>query len=158
MVAFCKNIKPWTKWLTFWQTFCHKNIFTLINFTKVCFHCFSEQYISFGLRNGGAWHKQQAITWTKDDPIYQLLHAPPVRNELKHNIFTCAAQLLHCRSSNTSWWYVDPVRQNNIISKHQWRNLRWRGIYSWWRHQMETFSALLAICAGDSPVTGEFPT
>ena len=29
---------------------------------------------------------------------------------------------------------------------------------SWWRLQMETFSALLAICAGNSPVTGEFPT
>ena len=27
----------------------------------------------------------------------------------------------------------------------------------WWRHQMETFSALLAFCAGNSPVTGEFP-
>ena len=27
---------------------------------------------------------------------------------------------------------------------------------AWWRHQMETFSALLAICAGNSPVTGEF--
>ena len=26
------------------------------------------------------------------------------------------------------------------------------------RHQMETFFALLAICAGNSPVTGEFPT
>ena len=28
----------------------------------------------------------------------------------------------------------------------------------WWRHQMETFSALLAIRAGNSPVPGEFPT
>ena len=27
---------------------------------------------------------------------------------------------------------------------------------SWWRHQMETFSALLAICARNSPVTDEF--
>ena len=27
---------------------------------------------------------------------------------------------------------------------------------SWWRHQMETFSALLAICAGNSPASGEF--
>ena len=27
---------------------------------------------------------------------------------------------------------------------------------SWWRHQMETFSALLALCAGNSPVAGEF--
>ena len=29
---------------------------------------------------------------------------------------------------------------------------------AWWRHQMETFSMLLAICAGNSPVPGEFPT
>ena len=28
---------------------------------------------------------------------------------------------------------------------------------TWWRHQMETFSELLAICAGNSPVPGEFP-
>ena len=28
---------------------------------------------------------------------------------------------------------------------------------SWWRHQMETVSALLDICAGNSPVPGEFP-
>ena len=27
----------------------------------------------------------------------------------------------------------------------------------WWRHQMETFSALLAICAGNSSVSGKFP-
>ena len=27
----------------------------------------------------------------------------------------------------------------------------------WWRHQMETFSALLAICVGNSPVPSEFP-
>ena len=28
---------------------------------------------------------------------------------------------------------------------------------TWWRHQMEIFSALLAICAGNSPVTAELP-
>ena len=27
----------------------------------------------------------------------------------------------------------------------------------WWRHQMETFSALLALCAGNSPTTANFP-
>ena len=27
----------------------------------------------------------------------------------------------------------------------------------WWRHHMETLTALLAICAGNSSVTGEFP-
>ena len=28
---------------------------------------------------------------------------------------------------------------------------------TWWRRQMQTFSAWLAICAGNSPVPGEFP-
>ena len=30
-------------------------------------------------------------------------------------------------------------------------------VLAWWRHEMETFSASLALCAGNSPVTGEFP-
>ena len=30
-------------------------------------------------------------------------------------------------------------------------------LYTWWGHEMETFSTLLAICAGNSPVPGEFP-
>ena len=29
---------------------------------------------------------------------------------------------------------------------------------SWWRHEIETFTASLALCAGNSPVTDEFPT
>ena len=33
-----------------------------------------------------------------------------------------------------------------------------RGSNAWWRHQMETFSALLDFCVGNSPITGEFPT
>ena len=28
---------------------------------------------------------------------------------------------------------------------------------TWWRHQMETYSALLALCAGNSSVTGDSP-
>ena len=41
---------------------------------------------------------------------------------------------------------LSPFPWNTTISK------------PWWRHQMGTFSALLAICAGNSPVPGEFPT
>ena len=33
----------------------------------------------------------------------------------------------------------------------------WCRLTTWRRHQMEIFTALLAICAGNSPVTGEFP-
>ena len=29
---------------------------------------------------------------------------------------------------------------------------------TWWRHQMETLSAFLALCEGNSPVTGGFPS
>ena len=54
----------------------------------------------------------------------------------------------------------------NIIDRVIWRfhcvyltvckNSAWKAL-TWWRHQMETFSALLAIYAGNSPVPGEFP-
>ena len=39
---------------------------------------------------------------------------------------------------------------------HYLLSLAGRPVQSWWRHQVETFSALLALCAGTSPVTGEF--
>ena len=43
---------------------------------------------------------------------------------------------------------------SEIWTKYKTLHLR----ISWWCHHMETFSALLAICAGNSPVPGEFPT
>ena len=49
-----------------------------------------------------------------------------------------------------------PLKTHSV----QWNNcLCTSWPYSpWWRHQMETFSALLALCVGNSPVTGEFPS
>ena len=38
------------------------------------------------------------------------------------------------------------------------RNVNIVFVRPWWRHQMEPFSALLALCVGNSPVTGEFPS
>ena len=31
-------------------------------------------------------------------------------------------------------------------------------LLAWWRHQIESFSALLALCVGNSPVPDEFPS
>ena len=31
-------------------------------------------------------------------------------------------------------------------------------ITTWWRHETQTFSAILALCAGNSPATGKFPS
>ena len=47
-----------------------------------------------------------------------------------------------------NWWDHNRVKKN--IPGVFWT--------PWWRHQMETFYAILALCAGNSPVTGEFPT
>ena len=44
--------------------------------------------------------------------------------------------------------------QKLIVCDHYLRNF----LFPWWRHQMETFSTLLALCVGNSPVTGEFPS
>ena len=56
----------------------------------------------------------------------------------------CFANFITALKSST---YMDPLKCNLI------RHLS----CTWWRHQMETFSALLALCAGNSPVTGKFP-
>ena len=34
----------------------------------------------------------------------------------------------------------------------------WVTFNSWWRNEMETFSALLSLCVGNSPLTREFPS
>ena len=49
-------------------------------------------------------------------------------------------------------WFVSLINEqvNYVILIHTF--------FTWWRHQMETFSALLAICAGNSPVAGDFPS
>ena len=61
-----------------------------------------------------------------------------------------------CRRHKKPRYYIS----RNVIfrcqhQKGQWH--RWNKCIPWWRHQMETFSALLALCAGNSPVTGGFP-
>ena len=50
--------------------------------------------------------------------------------------------------------------KTNLLQIHICRMVMhtWEVIYARWRHQMETFSALLAICAGNSPAPGEYCT
>ena len=54
---------------------------------------------------------------------------------------------LHQHCAHRPWH--SPLRTNRAVIAEE--------ICTWWRHQMETFSALLAICARNSPVPGEFP-
>ena len=46
----------------------------------------------------------------------------------------------------------------NMKQLTEWsRSITDQNATTWWRHQMETFSALLAICAGNSPVPVNSP-
>ena len=54
------------------------------------------------------------------------------------------------------WYYFicNTLRYGLILDEIKFSTAK---MTSWWRHQMEEFSASLAIYAGNSPVTGEFP-
>ena len=64
-----------------------------------------------------------------------------------HNNF-----ILNRTAKRNAKCHLENEHHRNIISRQK------RTGKTWWRHQMETFSALLALCAGNSPVTGEFPS
>ena len=44
-----------------------------------------------------------------------------------------------------------------LCSFRNWVKFQCKFAISWWRHEMETFSALLVICAVNSSVPGKFP-
>ena len=61
-------------------------------------------------------------------------------------------------SCGGTWNFKGPHHCPLVRVIHQWPveyPHKWPA--TWWRHQMETFSALLALCAGNSTVSGEFP-
>ena len=64
-----------------------------------------------------------------------------------------------CCIKNTCTWFTRALQSENIylftLQKCCRKIRNFAG--PWWRHQMETYSALLAIRAGNSPVTGKFP-
>ena len=61
-------------------------------------------------------------------------------------------------SRHTSWCSGFLGLQFSILNRINRQRSFQKSMLTWWCHQMETFSALLALCAGNSPVTGEFPS
>ena len=64
----------------------------------------------------------------------------------------------------TFWRYNDVIITSCVqwgpgtLSTHHTHCIwKIKALGSWWRHQMETFSALLALCAGNSPVPVNSP-
>ena len=71
----------------------------------------------------------------------------------------CISHCLHASTENRTYCSADiglPVTgaSNEITEPDRSMTIVHM---TWWRHQMETFSALLVIYAGNSPVPGEFP-
>ena len=81
----------------------------------------------------------------------------PYHGNRKDEEICCQLQGLHaCFDLETQCLLKICIHQHHLQMRIPF-NLPWHK-YTWWRHQMKTFSALLAICAGNSPGTGEFPT
>ena len=79
----------------------------------------------------------------------------PVVYSIQSKQYTCMyMNYLHCNDKENALEHV--VWKMAKLPRRQCGNLL-QTRCTWWRHQMETFSALLAICAGNSPVSGEFP-
>ena len=85
---------------------------------------------------------QWCITMTPHKRQYALIHRP--FGSLFKSIFRVTKTTPMFHITGPLWW--------DLLVTVDFPNHR----PSWWRH--ETFSALLAICAGNSPVPGEFPT
>ena len=76
----------------------------------------------------------QLIGMTEHSCVYKSLK--PYFNDNSRSIS------VSCVYTNACCWWLVMIRISD----------------SWWRHQMETVSVLLVLCAGNSPVAGEFPS
>ena len=146
LFLFHRFFRHWLQWYlrrTQWWQFCHK-------MTKFPCRCIDKKKhwgdISQGIYANKLWFGPQGVCGA----VVSYTH--------KWNSFTdwrllCALQtILWCL-----FWNM-----KTFLYFYHFLTLRWRSwskpllVDIWWRLQMETFSALLALCAGNSPVTGEF--
>ena len=82
-----------------------------------------------------------------------LVHSPPMVVSTGEKRYLCYCWM-DFSPFELIWNYLRPV----VVQRQSHLPICPYTLITWWRHQMETFSALLAICAGNSPVPGEFPS
>ena len=70
-------------------------------------------------------------------------------------LWSCTIKNVNCV---TRYQTIIRTSMRTVLNIKQICSIKYAFCLAWWRHEMETFSALLALCAGNSPVTGEFPT
>ena len=101
--------------------------------------------------------------WTMMPVIWDVLaHCGVIRDMLMpitkpvmpcSDVLPHGEQIVEQRVAGSVIWDAMTLMRHCSITKPEINICR-----TWWRHQMEAFSALLALCAGNSSVPGEFPT
>ena len=88
---------------------------------------------------------------------FQSFGSTPLLSDIFNNLVTDGASSATGGGSisNTSKWLSSD--RDSIWSSTHGTLIGCNEKESWWCHQMETFSALLAVCAGNSPVASDFP-
>ena len=114
------------------------------------------------------WHRRFSLINTKQAANHCAFH------EWKWLLISVRYPYTKSRFKHRSFHQYTYIRDGIIITSIQqtmfyYDNMEWSGDYNLsrpsggchdiplWRHQMGTSSALVAVCAGNSPVTGEFP-
>ena len=111
----------------------------------------------------------------------EIIHPFPNFNGCTVEVWSDCYSIPHCLIcvfiSLTMLWSIArlPLRHHITVTSHEYHDVSnpWKlnclskNLFSqtgsgnhqmtWWRHQMETFSALLALCAGNSPVPVNSP-
>ena len=110
----------------------------------------------------------EAIEWNKVEPLkaWILVVIGGAAVILNTMIIACIASDTALRTKRFVWLILNQCASDFwngclIMIVYGVENGRSRSVcynFSWWRHQTEIFSALLALCAGNSPVTGEIPS
>ena len=85
-----------------------------------------------------------SIWWRHHDPVAEWIHT--MITSWHGNAFRLTGPL--CEGSAHVTTGLSSQKVSNVEL----------GYFPWWRHQMERFFALLTLCAGNSPVTIEFPS
>ena len=131
-------------WLVYWRIYASLSLNELkANFITTIIEMSHSQHIK-------CWNPTSSDFFQahfKCDILYWLCHLPNVTTTVsrRHMSRRCLYRGHLCPSIDigdkwSNWSTPSPT-----------------DLASWWRNQMETFSALLAICAGNPPVPGEFP-
>ena len=81
----------------------------------------------------------------------------PVRHQDISNHHVVSYGTTDCGNSHSIPYTTHISHYNHYTNNARERSGSRQPVSSWWCHQMEIFSALLALCEGNSPVTGKFP-